>query len=85
VTKKRFKSSETAAINVEAIEVNGEQFISIRKLYQTKKEPGVWKPGFQGITIPVRGMKKIAEFASQIAADPDTEFVHIEPKKKEKK
>lgn len=85
MTKKRFKASETAAFNVEAVEVNGEHFISIRKMYQTQREPGVWKPGYQGITIPLKGMVKIADYASKIATDPETEFLHIEPKPKGEK
>jgi hypothetical protein len=82
MTKKRFKASDTIAFNVEAVEVNGEQFISIRKMYQTKGEPGVWKPGYQGITIPLKGVAKISAYATQIANDPDTEFLHVEPKPK---
>lgn len=85
MTKKRFKASDTVAFNVEAVEVNGEHFISIRKMYQTQKEPGVWKPGFQGITLPLKGVKKIADYAATIAADPATEFLHIEPKPKGEK
>ena len=85
MTKKRFKASDTVAFNVEAVEVNGEHFISIRKMYQTKGEPGVWKPGYQGITIPIKGMTKIGDYAAMIATDPDTEFLHIEPKPKAEK
>lgn len=89
MTKKRFRASNTVAFNVGAVEVNGENFISIRKMYQTNREPGVWKPGYQGVTIPVKGIQKIAGYAIQIAEDDETTFLHIEPKpkaeKKEKK
>lgn len=85
MTKKRFKASDSVAFNVEAVEVNGEHFISIRKMYQTKGEPGVWKPGYQGITIPLKGVGKISDYATQIATDPKTDFLHIEPKPKDEK
>lgn len=85
MTKKRFKASDSVAFNVEAVEVNGEHFISIRKMYQTKSEPGVWKPGYQGITLPLKGVAKIADYATRIATDPETDFLHIEPKPKAEK
>lgn len=78
------KVSETKAYKVEAIEIEGKQMISIRQLYQTKKDPN-WKVGRNGITIPyyeggaiplklIRVIKKMVE-------DPDLDFTKIKMEK----
>jgi hypothetical protein len=78
------KVSETKAYKIEAIEIEGKKMISIRQLYQTKKDPN-WKAGRNGITIPydeegaiplkvIRVIKKMVE-------DPDLEFTKIKMEK----
>jgi hypothetical protein len=79
---KMFKATPTKAYRVEAIEFEGQQLISIRQHYKTKGDPDTWKPGYQGITLPIKGAAKIGEYLAALASDPDTEFVHVEPKAK---
>ena len=48
------KISDTKAYRVELVrmEKKGPIFLSIRQLYQTKKNPG-WKPGRNGLMLPI--------------------------------
>jgi len=82
---KIFKASANKAYRVEAIEFEGQQLISIRQMYKTVKEPDEWKPGYQGLTLPIKGAAKIGAYIAALASDPDTEFVHVEPKEKKEK
>lgn len=82
---KIFKVNDKKAYKIEAIEMNGENFISLRQLYKTVKEPDEWKIGYKGIAIEARGAAKLAKFIAALATDPDTEYAHIETKKEEPK
>lgn len=80
---KVFRSSESVGYQIEAIDYEGQQYISIRKVYKTKKEPDVWKMGYQGVTIPVAGVQKITGYMQKLVDDEETEYKHIAPKVKE--
>lgn len=54
----KIKVSDTKAFNVEGVLINGAQYISIRQLYATKKDPK-FRPGRQGVTIPIEVAKQI--------------------------
>ncbi len=82
---KTFKISPSSGLRVEAIEYAGEELISIRKLFKTKKDPDNWQIGYQHVTVPAAGAAKLGEFLTALATDPDLQFTHVEPKKKEGK
>ena len=53
---KLIKISPTKAYRVEGIKIKGQDYISIRQMYATAKDPK-YKPAKQGITVPdeIRG------------------------------
>ncbi len=76
---KRVTVSEHKAYRIEGVEIGGDNYVSVRQLYNTKKDP-TWKPGRQGVTIPVDKAAKIGKLLAEIAAG--DEFKVIEPKGK---
>jgi Transcriptional Coactivator p15 (PC4) len=83
MSKKTFELSETKAIRVEAVEINGANFISLRQLYKTKKAPDEWQYGKQGITLPVEEAARIAKMITKFATDDSTTFKTLELGKKD--
>lgn len=49
---KLLKISNTKAFQVQTVELNETQSISVRQMYATTKEPDDWKPSRNGILIP---------------------------------
>lgn len=91
---KLIKLSDSSAIQVGIIQmgknVKGEpkkeKYLSIRKMYKTKKDKD-WKVGYQGITLPLTDLgKKVIKAIITIYKNRDEEEVQIiEPKEKGKK
>lgn len=76
---KLLKLSDTKAIRMEGVEINGTRSVSIRQMYQTKKSEGKWMPARNGINIPIENAEKIAKYLKQIAEADD--FKEIEMNK----
>lgn len=55
------KISDTKAIKVQGIEIDGRKYVSLRQFYKTKKDPDKWLPGRQGISIEVDFARKLAK------------------------
>ena len=86
---KLIKLSDSSAIQVGILQmgknVKGEpkkeKYLSIRKMYKTKKDPE-WKVGYQGITIPLTDLgKKVIKAVVLIWKNKDDEEVQIIEKK----
>lgn len=81
---KIFKVSDTKAYAIDAIEIGGQEMISIRLMYKTKTTlEDDWKVGYKGFTFERKGMKKLGQYMIGLATAEDTVFTHIEPKTKE--
>lgn len=76
---KRVTVSEHKAYRIEGIEIDGLQMVSIRQLYNTKKDP-TWKPGRQGVTLPIDKAAHISKIIKELAEG--DEFKVIEPRGK---
>jgi hypothetical protein len=74
---KLLKLSETKAIRMEGVEINGAKSVSIRQMYQTKKSEGKWMPARNGINIPIENAEKIAKYLKQIAEGDDFKEVQM--------
>lgn len=57
----RVKISDTKAYQIEGITANGVPMVSIRQLYATRKDPGNFKLGRQGVTIPAEDLSRIVK------------------------
>jgi hypothetical protein len=76
MTFKLIELSETKAYKVEAIKMeDGSKFLSVRQMYATKADPGNFKPGRQGMTLPWgdEGLNVLRE-AGKLMKDPETKF-----------
>jgi len=73
MSKKTFELTDTKAIRIEAVEINGANFISLRQMYKTKKVTE-WQHGKQGITIPADEAARIARMISKFASDESTVY-----------
>lgn len=80
MSKKTFELTDSKAIRVEAVEINGSNMISLRQLYKTKKNPE-WSHGRQGITLPVEEAARIAKMITRFATDDSTEFTILDLKR----
>lgn len=78
---KLIRVSDTKGYRIEAIEIDGNQMISLRQMYATKKDPKL-KPGRQGLTIPLDKAEQLARIIKKLATDPDTEFTVLEGRNK---
>jgi hypothetical protein len=80
MSKKTFELTETKAVRVEAVEINGANFISLRQMYRTKNDPTdpTWKHGKQGITLPVEEAARIAKMITKFATSEDTTFTQLQ-------
>ena len=74
---KLIKLSETKAIRMEGVEINGAKSVSIRQMYQTKKSEGKWMPARNGISIPIENAEKIAKYLKVIAAGDDFKVIEM--------
>lgn len=77
---KLIKVSDNKAYRVEAIEVSGKKFISIRQLYQTRKAPGKWQIGRAGVSLPIEDAvsERVVKAVRKLATSADTQFKKIE-------
>lgn len=80
---KLVKITDVKAIRIEGIQIGDQQMISVRKMFQTKKEPGVWKPG-QGMTIDLEVAARVGKHIVNLAAEDGTDFKIIEVESKAK-
>jgi hypothetical protein len=78
---KLVKITDNKAIRIEGIQIGDNQMISVRKMYQTKKEPGVWKPG-QGMTIDLEVAARVGKHIINLAAEDGADFKVIELEEK---
>ena len=74
---KRVRVSDTKAFRIEAVQIGDMQGISIRQMYATKKDP-TFKPGHQGILLPLDVAAKVLRIAGKMAISDDTEFTVLE-------
>ena len=85
---KLIKVSETSAYRVSIIRMaddkDKKKFLSIRKMYKTKKEPDEWKPAYQGLTIPLDITARILRACVSVFKNRDEEKIEIIPKKEKK-
>ncbi len=91
---KLIKLSDSSAIQVGIIqmgknvkgEAKKEKYLSIRKMYKTKKDKD-WQVGYQGITLPLTDLgKKVIKAIITIYKSRDEEEVQvIEPKERKGK
>lgn len=81
---KLVKISDSNAYRIEAIELNGEQYISVRQMYKRKGDTK-FNPGRNGVTLPLEQAARIAKHITGLAESDETEFVKIEPAKRGKK
>lgn len=70
------KTSDTKAYLVEGIELGGQELVSIRQMYATRKDPN-FKPARQGVTIPRKDALKVAKALRALYKDGD--FKAIKP------
>lgn len=84
---KLIRVSDTKAYRISVIRMEDDKektrYLSLRQMYKTKKEPDEWKPGFQGITIPMDIGSRIIKGLIAVYKDKDAKVEVI--KKKEKK
>ena len=83
MSKKTFELTDTKAIRVEAIEINGANFISLRQMYRTKGQPE-WQHAKQGINLPAGDAERIAKMILKFDTSGSTKFKHLELGKKGK-
>jgi hypothetical protein len=73
---KLLKLSDAKAIRMSGVILNGERFVSLRQMYQTKKNP-TWQHGRQGLNIPIDQADKIAKYIKQIAEGDDFKEIEL--------
>ena len=73
---KLIKITEHKAIRMSGVILNGEKFVGLRQMYQTKKNP-TWQHGRQGINIPIEQADKIAKYIKQIAEGDDFKEIEL--------
>lgn len=70
--------SATKEIRVTPIRAGGQNLITIRQFYATKKEPGVMKPGHKYITVPAdEDGLEILRAAAKFIKNEDTEYKDV--------
>jgi hypothetical protein len=74
---KLIKITEHKAIRMSGVILNGEKFVGLRQMYQTKKSEGEWQHGRQGINIPIEQADKIAKYIKQIAEGDDFKEIEL--------
>lgn len=79
------KVSETKAYRISLIRMADDKekttYLSIRQMYQTKKAPE-WKPGYQGLTIPLDLCKRIIKGMIKIYQDKEQKIEIIQKKER---
>jgi len=76
IMAKLIKVSATKAYRMEGVEIKEVRSVSIRQMYQTKKDPS-WKPARSGINIPIENAEKIAKYLTAIAAGDDFKEIEL--------
>lgn len=79
----RIEVGDHKSIRIEAVEMRGQQYISLRQMYRTKRDP-TWKPGRQGMMLEVGEQKaniagRVSRVITKLLEDPDTVFRVLDP------
>lgn len=77
MSKKTIEINDTKAIRVQAVEIRGQHYVSLRQLYR-KKGQKEWLPAKQGISIPLDSAEAVAKFIKKYATDESTSWDQIE-------
>jgi hypothetical protein len=77
MSRKTIEISDTKAIRVEAVEIKGEKYVSIRQMYRRKGETE-WNHAKQGINIPLDGAAGVLKYATKFATSDSTTFSKVE-------
>lgn len=85
---KLIKISDTSAYRISIIRMADDKektrYLSIRKMYKTKKEPDEWKPAYQGLTIPIDITARIMKACVSVFKNRDEEKIEVITKKEKK-
>ena len=83
MSRKTIEITDTKAIRVEAVQIRGEFYISLRQMYRKKGEKE-WKHARQGLNVPLESFGDVAKFATKFATSDDTTWSEVEIGGKEK-
>ena len=77
MSKKTIEITDTKALRVQAAEIRGQKYVTVRQLYR-KKGQKEWLPAKQGVSLPLEAAEEVAKFVKKYATSEDTVFDAIE-------
>lgn len=84
MTTKLVKQTDSKATQISTFTINGVEYVNIRQMYKTKKNPNKWMPG-RSVSLNIEDdfALSVLRKALKIVKDENTDYPEIEVGKKD--